>query len=518
MTNAAFDLGKARLTSATHDLAGRWQLHGGALAIAVLALLCLFAGDVRQMVDIWINASTYNHCGLVVLLAGWAAWQRRTELAVMRPSIWWPGLVILSGGSFLWLVGETASVAFVRQTALVIMLQSMIPLLLGKDVARGLLFPLFYLYFAIPFGEELLPTLQLVTAEISVFLLDVADVPAIMNGIFISTPNGYYKVAEACAGIKFLLAMLSYGALVANICFRTWHRRLIFMALCLIFPILANGVRAYATIHVGYLTTPEFAGGLDHIIYGWVFFAVVMALIIAAGWPFFERKPGDPWLNDLQPRMGTPDRHPALALGIGLALPTFALGWSIAGSALGAMPFHGTSTLPAITGWQKMDITSQVPWVPRYIGADRLLLGHYRNSRGEIVELAIVLYSSQDEGREIVGYGQGAAGLDDDVWVWSSNGPMIPKARSEVLTAPGAVERLAVTWFHAGGRVTGSAADVKWETLKAKLFGRDQAVAALILSSQKSQSRSPAEIVSDFRGSMPSPETLLERALAEARR
>ena len=51
-----------------------------------------------------------------------------------------------------------------------------------------------------------------------------------------------------------------------------------------IVPVLANGVRAFATIWVADLTSVETAGGFDHIVYGWVWFGVVMAATLAIGW------------------------------------------------------------------------------------------------------------------------------------------------------------------------------------------------------------------------------------------
>ena len=47
-------------------------------------------------------------------------------------------------------------------------------------------------------------------------------------------------------GVKFLIAMLAFGALVANVCYRSWPRRAAFHASpALVVPILANGVRAW---------------------------------------------------------------------------------------------------------------------------------------------------------------------------------------------------------------------------------------------------------------------------------
>jgi exosortase len=107
-------------------------------------------------------------------------------------------------------------------------------------------------------------------------------------------PAGLFEVAEACSGVKFLVAMLAFGALAANVCFRSWKRRIAFMALCVVVPVLANGVRAWGTIYVAQIKGAAYAGGVDHIIYGWFFFAAVIAAILAIGWPFFDRKVRDP--------------------------------------------------------------------------------------------------------------------------------------------------------------------------------------------------------------------------------
>ena len=141
-----------------------------------------------------------------------------------------------------------------------------------------------------------------------------------------------------------------------------------------------------------------------------------------------------------------------------------------------------------------------------------------RTAKGHIVDLAIVLYASQAEGREIIGYGQGAAGLDADRWVWSSAGPMIDTAKTEYVTAPGAIRRLAATWYVAGGRVTGSPIRVKLDTMVSRLVGRDQAVAAVIVSVQDREGFPAEAAVRAFTQGLGSPEKIAAHAIAEARR
>ncbi len=495
-----------------------WKRQLTALGVAAVGLVLIFASDARDLVSIWLNASTYNHGALIPFLAAWLVWQRKDELAHFVPEFWWPGLLGIGGGAALWLLGDAGSIALFRQAALVVMLQSLVPTLLGAAITRALAFPLFYLFFMVPVGEELVPALQILTAKMSMALLSVAGIPAHIEGIFITTPNGYYKVAEACAGVKFLVAMVAYGALVANVCFRSWPRRIGFMAASIVVPILANGVRAFATIYVGYKTTADAASGFDHVLYGWFFFALVMALVMAVGWPFFDRKPGDPWIS-FAPKNGPATRETPWRGLIAIAMIALApLGWSALSATWGRVPMRAPVALPIVAGWQPVSATGLTPWRPRYEGADRFVAGTYRGPRGEIVDMVVVLYAGQDEGREMVGYGQGAAGLDDDAWVWSSDGPMIHNARSEILTAPGAVQRLAATWYLAGGKLTGSGAVVKLETLKTRLLARDQVAAAVIISAQDREGHPAERAVRSFGAALGSPRAIAEAAIAQARR
>ncbi len=159
---------------------------------------------------------------------------------------------------------------------------------------EGLLFPLFYMFFLVPIGEEAVPALQTLTAKMCMVLLGWTGIPAHIDGIFITTPTGYFRVAEACSGVKFLIAMVAYGVLVANLCFKSWGRRAAFLAACVIVPIIANGLRAFGTIYIAHHQGIEFAASFDHVFYGWIFFGIVIALVMAAGWPFFDKRADAP--------------------------------------------------------------------------------------------------------------------------------------------------------------------------------------------------------------------------------
>jgi exosortase A len=467
----------------------RWRTHLLALGLAATAILILFARDVASLVGVWLDTATFNHCALILPLIAWLVWQRLPELRPMTPAAWMPGLAIVALGALAWLAGYAGSVALARHAGLVVMLQGAVIACLGKSVSLAIAFPIFYAFFLVPVGDQLVPPLQTATAQMGTALLGLAGVPAHLEGIFITTPTGYFEVAEACSGIQFLVAMTALGALAANVCFRSWRRRILFMAAVVVLPILANGVRAFAVIYIDEVTGIEFAASDDHILFGWIFFGVAMALVMAVGRRFFDRKPGDPWLDAsaLQP-VATVSSPIAFVAAAAVAIAALPLAWSAAATSA-AQPVPSGYTLPNVPGWQKVEARSRLPWRPHYANADLFRIARYRNSAGEEIDLAVAVYARQEDGRELVGFGQGAIGPDGR-WAWTGSGEGPQGSRLDRIASHGTTREVA-TFYRVGGIVTGSELAVKLETMKTRLLGGPTRAAAVVVSAE-----SPAEAVS----------------------
>lgn len=491
--------------------AGRsWRLHITVLAIAASAILLLFLSDAIGMVRIWVGSQTFNHCALILPIIGWLVWQRLPELRQLEPRAWAPGLLLVAAGAAGWLLGDAGSVALARHAGLVLMLQGAVVACLGKNVVRGLAFPIFYALFLIPAGEQLVPPLQTITADISMALLGLVGIPAHIEGIFITVPTGYFEVAEACSGVQFLIAMLAYGALVANVCFRSPKRRALFMLAAVAIPILANGVRAWGTIYIASFTSNDFAAGLDHVIYGWVFFALVIALVMAAGWPFFDRRPSDSWFDPAKLQDPCPRASPLLPVAAAaLGIAVVPLAWSAAiASAAEAPPAQ--ISLPEVPGWRPVSATAGRRWKPNFAGADLFRMARYRNSAGQEVDLAVAVFMRQEEGRELVGFGQGAV-VPGGPWAWTSDGPAPPGGRLDRIGSHGAVREVA-TFYRIGSILTGSAAAVKLETMKSRLLGGPQrAVAVMVSAEAPAEGVSPRPSIDAFLKDMGSIEALADR-------
>ncbi len=465
-----------------------WRRHGIALAVVAALILLTFRSDVADLAHIWWTSTTFGHCLFIGPVIAWLVWQRRAELAQLTPTGWWPGLALVAIGGFGWLMGDAASVGFARQLGLVMMLQGAVVTTLGPNVAGGLLFPLAYAVFLVPFGEGLEPLLQTVTVAIVMPLLHLVGVPAVVDGVLIHAGRYYFEVAEACSGAKFVIAMVAFGVLVANLCFVSWKRRAVFLVVSVVVPVIANGFRAFGTIWAADLTSVEAATGIDHIVYGWVFFALVMAGVLAIGWRWFDRAPDDPAFDPAR-LQATPRNRTDLAIATALVLATVAAfpAWSAA-VASRAQPLPAHIDLPEIAGWHRVPISTRAPWTPYYPGADHYLFGRYADATGAQVDMSIAVFGSQHEGKELIAYGTGVL-REEDRWVRVADLPDIAGGSVMRITAPGPVERIVATWYRVGDTTTQDDTLVKIETMKARLLGGPQRAVAIHLSVEGADSR-----------------------------
>lgn len=284
-----------------------WRLPLLALAVGLLGWGALFAAEATHAVGIWASSAAYNHGWLILPIALWLGWERRHRLAVLAPV---PSLALAALGlpaAALWFLAERLGVMEGRQFAALGVLYALVLGTLGWRIGLAMAAPLLYLVFLVPFGAFTVPALQSLTARMVDIGLDWTGIPHYVDDLLIDIPEGTFYVAEACAGLRFIIAALAFGALYAFVMFRSPWRRLAVMVLALVVPVVANGFRAFGLVVIGHIEGSAAAVEADHVIYGWGFFSVVLLLLIAAGLPFREDRGRPPLLTG----SGAPASRPA---------------------------------------------------------------------------------------------------------------------------------------------------------------------------------------------------------------
>jgi exosortase A len=254
-----------------------------AIAVAVLAPFLIYAATARSIVAIWNSSETFAHGYVILPISLWLIWKRRATLMQMSPQPYWPALLSLAVCGFGWLLAEMGDVQVVRQYAFAAMLPLTVVTVCGLRISWAIAFPLAYVLLAVPFGEVFIDPLINLTADFTVWALQMTGIPVLRDGTNFSIPTGNWSVVEACSGVRYLIASFTLGCLYAYLTYRSRKRQLLFVLVSILVPIVANGLRAYMIVMIGHLSGMELATGVDHIIYGWLFFGLVMFIMFWLG-------------------------------------------------------------------------------------------------------------------------------------------------------------------------------------------------------------------------------------------
>jgi exosortase len=256
------------------------------LGIVAAAAVALYAPVMAKLAQDWWHNPNYSQGFLIPPLAAYLVWDNRQTLAdtPSKPSNW--GLAFALGAAAVLFLGSLGAELFLTRISLVLMLASLVVFLFGWQWLRRLLFPLAVLLMMIPipeiiFNQIALP-LQLAATRLAGGFLSLAGVPAFLDGNLIELPNSVtLEVAEACSGIRSLMALLALGVTYAYFFDSRRSVRWILVAATLPIAIVANGVRIAGTGVLTYLVSQDAAEGYFHVFSGWLVFVVAFLMFVA---------------------------------------------------------------------------------------------------------------------------------------------------------------------------------------------------------------------------------------------
>src|SRR5688572_15609351 len=462
------------------DHAQGWRAAVPLSAGAIVFVVAIYWQTAKSMLAIWASSDTYAHGYVIVPITLVLVWLKRRELVQLVPRPDYLGFVLLAAAGLAWLVAQAAQVQVLQQYAMSAMIPAVVLALAGRRVAWALAFPLAFLLFAVPFGEAFLPRLMGWTADFAVIGLRLTGIPVYREGTFFAIPSGHWSVIEACSGLRYLIASLTVGTLYAYLAYRRWWKRALFVALSIAVPIVANGMRAYIIVMIGHLSSMKLAVGVDHFIYGWLFFGVVIAALFWLG--SFWRDP-----NAALPEVGgilraAPEK-PWFMAGAALGVAALAAVWPLHAQYLNVSDETAVSlAAPAgAAGWTLEPPSTH--WQPQYAGAAASALALYRKG-DRMVVLYLGHYRNQRQGAELVSWQNSVAGAKDTRWVsqgesFRTEGEL--ELRETRLRAD-AARLLAWDWYRVAGRDTASPFLAKALLARDKLLGRSDASSAIVVA------------------------------------
>ena len=496
---------------ASLPFASPWRRALPALLLLWAVLLLLYRDTAVAMVQIWSRSDTFAHAFLVPPIALWLAWRKRDTLALMRPSPQPWVLLPMAAIGLLWLLGELVVVNAATQFALVALLVLAVPAVLGLAVARQLMFPLGFLFFAVPIGEFMTPHMIVWTADATIMALRWTGIPVYREGMQFVIPSGNWSVVEACSGVRYLIASFMVGTLFAYLNYRSMKRRLLFVGVSILVPIVANWVRAYMIVMLGHLSGNTIAVGVDHLIYGWVFFGVVIVIMFLIGARWSEPDAVAAHAPAMAPiGMGQGSvawSSSVLAAVLVVLLPQLA-NWALQRAEVGTMAPQ--FVLPERLGDWRAEGAEIAAWRPRldnpavearkaYAHEGRTVGVHIAYFRGQgpdskLVSSQNMLVTSQDGHWNQVASGRQVLAIE---------GATIDLRTAELLgsPAPGSAHRPALIVWHTywvDGRLVAGDASAKLHGALARLRGRGDDGAWIVLYADEGSTKASEAALAAF--------------------
>lgn len=245
----------------------------------------LFAWIVNAWKASGGTAVDYSIGYLIPLVSAYIIWQRRKTIGDAKKQADNRGLGLMIGALALHWIGLRTQLAQLSVFSLILLLWAIPFYIYGAGVARATFFPACYLLFCIPlnFIESLSFPLRIVGASASNALLNGLGFATVRSGtaLFASSGGGFsIDVADACSGIKSLMALTSLSAAYAYITQRTLAKKWIVFLAAIPFAVIGNIVRILSIALAINFLGKEMGMRFYHDLSGYLVFIVVTLLLI----------------------------------------------------------------------------------------------------------------------------------------------------------------------------------------------------------------------------------------------
>jgi exosortase len=235
----------------------------------------------------WLNRANNSHGALVPVISAFLIWKKRDKLLstpLSSPNI---GAIILIASMTIYVLAYIGALAVVSRLMIVFSLIGLVLFVLGKQFFSEIKFPLFLLLFMVPvpdsiYGVVALP-LQLFATKVSTLLIQAVGIPAYREGNIVYFAQSQLEVAEACSGLRSMMAFLMLSVLFAYMMKnQRWVKGGILVLSAVPLAILVNIIRVTGTGVLADAYGDSVARGFLHEFSGLVVFVLGFILL------FFE--------------------------------------------------------------------------------------------------------------------------------------------------------------------------------------------------------------------------------------
>lgn len=265
-----------------------WAGFGFILSTIILGLMTALYYEIFEgLLYDWDNDPNYSHGFIVPFMSAYFVYERWGQLRTLPIQPNMLGVPILILGVTMLIIGSVGAELFAQRVSFIGVLMGLILLILGKRILMTLSLPIVFLLFMIPLPAIVVNTiafpLQIFAAQTASFCLFNLGIPVLREGNLISLAGTTLEVAEACSGLRSLVALLALGTVYAYFSQRQMWKRWALVLLSIPIAILANAFRVTGTGVLANYWGTEAAEGFYHTFEGWIVFVVAFILLLGCG-------------------------------------------------------------------------------------------------------------------------------------------------------------------------------------------------------------------------------------------
>jgi exosortase len=240
----------------------------------------LFHNEIQNIVEKWTDPS-WSHGFLIPLFSLYFIDQAKSEILNLRAKPSYLGLFFLICGIVFYFfnIVSPSGYGYFRPTFMIATVGAVVLFLGGWRLIRYTWLPIAFLVFAVPLPSriyfKLTYPMQELAARITTVLLNlVSGLEATVSGVVIDVVylgqrlEPPLNVAEACSGMRLLMAFLALGVAMAYLHYRPVWQRIVLLASTIPIAIFCNIVRVTVTAFIYILIHPKYAQGIYHDILG----------------------------------------------------------------------------------------------------------------------------------------------------------------------------------------------------------------------------------------------------------
>jgi exosortase len=260
----------------------------------------LFHNEIEEIVHRWVIDSSWSHGFLIPMFSLYFINQSKKEIISciendqFKPNYF--GLLFLILGILFYPFNIVQlQYGYLRPVGMIATLGAIVLFLGGWRLVKYTWLPVVFLIFAVPLPRRYYVSLTMpmrhLAAVVATALLNlISGMQATVNGVVIDV---IYKgqhlepslnVAEACSGMRLLMAFLALGVAMAYLHHRPMWQRVVLVVSTIPIAILCNILRVTTTGFIYVLVHPKYTQGIYHDVLGLVMLPLAFGIYGLLAW------------------------------------------------------------------------------------------------------------------------------------------------------------------------------------------------------------------------------------------